>query len=150
MGKKFYICVKIKNMKNLNLSLVVICAAIFISACSKSKIDILTSQKWKIASVTVAGGQMIVDCLKDDEIAFSKDLKVTQTPMGTLCGPSDTVVKTTTYSLSEDGKTFTYLYNNPPVPAINLTLNVNTLTEDTFNVSGMTQAGEVKMLWLKK
>lgn len=110
---------------------------------------LLTSSKWKAVSVMVAGTDQLKDCDRDDEYSFSTDGKVTITPMGVACSSTETV-QTTTYTISEDGKTMTYGYNNPPAPPMTLTLNVTSLTADKLDASGSMMGIPFQLVFAKK
>lgn len=95
---------------------------------------ILTSHSWKASSIMVAGGEMLKDCDKDDQYTFTSGGDVNIVPMGVACSSSETT-QTTTYSLSEDGKTMTYTYKMGS-SSMPLTASIISFSTDKLEASG--------------
>jgi hypothetical protein len=69
--------------------------------------------------------------------------------MGVKCDPAETTTSSA-YSISEDGKTMTYEYNNPPAPKMTLNLTVDTLTEEKLDASGSLVSIPFQLVFVKK
>ena len=126
-------------MKNFKIVGLFIAILLFANSCSKSKIDILTSTIWLPDSLVYLGNNAIMDCMKDDEITFSKAGKGTYTPAGIPC-VGGTGPMSTDFTLSEDGKTlsgsYTITLKQFPVPyTLKVNLNVEELSSTALRAS---------------
>jgi len=102
-------------MKTVNYFLLLVLAlALAIPSCKKDKEksakEILTSKSWKISSMKLNGTEVITDlldpCDMDNYMTFTSDGNYTEFVNTIKCDVSETDI-TGTWSLSEDGKTFT-------------------------------------------
>lgn len=107
---------------------------IFLSSCSKSKKEILTSTTWMAESVTAFGQNLIQDCMKDDYFYFSSTGKVQWTQNGSVC-TSTPIPFTPDFVLSDDGKTLTLSLEVPVLGKQNIVMTVEELTETRLRAS---------------
>lgn len=122
-------------MKSIKILALFIAVATFMSSCSKSQKDILTSTTWNPSKFVALGTDYAsASCIKDNEWTFTTGGKVINTPKGIACSSTEEA-DTTTYSLSEDAKTLIYIYNNPPMLPISLALTVTELTATNLKAS---------------
>lgn len=121
-------------MKSLKIFAVIAVVLAFVSSCSKSPKDILTTTTWLQDSVLVGGADQIKDCDRDDYVTFNTSGKSITVPMGVACNSSETT-DTVNYSLSEDAKTFTIDYKMGPNTST-LSCTVTELTSSKFIATG--------------
>lgn len=139
-----------KNMKSIKILALFIAVAAFMSSCSKSQKEILTSTTWNPSKFVALGTDYAsASCVKDNEWTFTTGGKVINVPMGVACSAGEKS-DTTISSLSEDAKTLTYLYNKPPTPPILLTLTVTELTATNLKASTMSPVPVTVELTAKK
>lgn len=101
----------------------------FLSSCSKSKQEILTSTTWMIESITALRQSMVQDCMKDDYFYFTSGGKVEWYQNGTTCTQSSLLTFTPDFVLSSDEKTLSLTLDVPVLGKQKIDMTVEELTE---------------------
>lgn len=111
-GLFFYLWTNKKhNMKSLKIFAVIVALLAFVSSCSKSPNDILTTTTWMQDSSIVGGIDQLKDCDRDNSVVFTTTGKIISTPMGVACSLNEKI-DTTMYALSADAKQLNVFTDN--------------------------------------
>lgn len=108
----------------------------FLSSCSKSKKEILTSTTWMAESIMAMGQNLVQVCLKDDYFYFNSSGKVDWVQNGTTCTQTSTFISfTPDFVLSSDEKTLSLTLDVPVLGKQKIDMTVEELTETRMRAS---------------